>query len=150
MPKFKIGDRVYVDGYSPSNSRNKRVHVKGVGTISGTASAPIVYSVTMDKPFVDEFGDTCTYFAAFEREISPLKATNPKDTKLVFYTKDNTVHCKLFSVKDLMSHTQATCSPDDTFDFLTGVQIALQRMLKAHNKELVLPTLKNIKFIDFN
>ena len=44
----------------------------------------------------------------------------------------------------------ATCSPDDTFDFLTGAQIALQRMLKAHNKELVLPTLKNIKFIDFN
>lgn len=145
MPKFKIGDRVYVDGYSTVNSRNKRVHVKGVGTISGTASAPIVYSVTMDKSFVDKFGNTCTCFAAFERELSPLKAT-----KLVFYTKDNTVHCKLFSVKDLMSHTQATCSPDDTFDFLTGVQIALQRMLKEQNKELVLPALKNIKFIDFN
>lgn len=150
MPKFKIGDRVYVDGYSTVNSRNKRVHVKGVGTISGAAFAPIVYSVTMDKPFVDAFGDTYTGFAAFERELSPLKATNPKDTKLVFYTKDNTVHCKLFSAEGLVSHTQATCSPDDSFDFLTGVQIALQRLLKAQNKELVLPALKNIKFIDFN
>lgn len=150
MPNFKVGDRVYVDGYTPSNARNKRVHVKGVGTISRTASAPSVYSVTMDKPFVDEYGDACTYFAAFERELSPLKATNDKDIKLVFYIKDYTVHCKLFSTEGLMSHTQAECSPDDTFDFLTGVQIALQRMLKEQNKELVLPALKNIKFIDFN
>lgn len=143
MLKFKVGDRVYVDGYSTMNSRKQRVHVKGVGTISDTAAAPTIYFVTMDKPF----GDTGTYFAAFERELSPLKATNPKDTKLVFYTKDNTVHCKLFSVKDLMSHTQATCSPDDTFDFLTGVQIALQRMLKEQNKELVLPALKTLNLL---
>lgn len=150
MLKFKSGDRVYVDGYSAMNSRKQRVHVKGVGTISGTAAAPTIYSVTMDKPFVDAFGDTGTYFAAFEQELSPLKATNPKDTKLVFYTKNRTVHCKLFSAESLVSHAQATCSPDDTFDFLTGVQIALQRMLKAQRKELVLPALKNIKFIDFN
>lgn len=147
MPKFKVGDRVYVDGYTTPNARNKRVHVKGSGTVK---DVDFVYAIVMDKPFVDEFGFTRTFFAAAERELSPLKATNPKDTKLVFYTKDNTVHCKLFSVKDLMSHTQATCSPDDTFDFLTGVKIALQRMLKEQNKELVLSALKNIKFIDFN
>lgn len=147
MPKFKVGDRVYVDGYTTPNARNKRVHVKGSGTVK---AVDFIYAIVMDKPFVDEFGFTHTVFAAAERELSPLKAPNPKGTKLVFYTKDNTVHCKLFSVKDLMSHTQATCSPDDTFDFLTGVQIALQRMLKEQNKELVLPALKNIKFIDFN
>lgn len=150
MPKFKDGDRVYVDGYSPSNTRNERVHVKGAGTISGTPFAPGVYTVDMDKPFVDADGVTRSYFIALGRELSFIEVENTKDTKLVFYIKDRTVHCKLFSPKGLMSHTQATCSPDDTFDFLTGVQIALQRMLKEQNKELVLPALKNIKFIDFN
>lgn len=147
MPKFKVGDRVYVDGYTTPNSRNKRVHVKGNGTVK---DVDFVYAIVMDKPFVDEFGFTRTLFAAAEREVSPLTATVQKETKLVFYIKDRTVHCKLFSAEGLMSHTQATCSPDDTFDFLTGVQIALQRMLKEQNKELVLPALKNIKFIDFN
>lgn len=49
----------------------------------------------------------------------------------------------------MVAHTKAVCSPDDDFDFLTGVQIALQRMLKAQHKELVLPALGNVKFIDF-
>lgn len=146
MLKFKVGDRVYVDGYTTSNARNKRVHVKGNGTVDEVG---FIYAVVMDKPFVDEGGFTRSLFAAAERELSPLTATNQKETKLVFYIKDHTVRCKLFSAEGLMSHTQAECSPDDTFDFLTGVQIALQRMLKEQDKELVLPALKNIKFIDF-
>lgn len=149
MPKFKVGDRVHVDGYTTPNNRGERVHVKGTGTIRDTAFAPLVYSVKMDKPYIDNYSCTTPFFAAHGRELTPLMPINEK-TKLVFYIKDRTVHCKLFSIKGLMSHTQAKCSPDDTFAFLTGVQIALQRMLKAHNKELVLPTLKNIKFIDFN
>lgn len=146
MPKFKVGDRVYVDGYTTPNARNKRVHVKGNGTVK---EVDCIYAIVMDKPFVDEFGLTRTFFAAAERELSPLKVTNQKDNKLVFYIKDRTVHCKLFSAEGLVSHTKAVCSPDDDFDFLTGVQIALQRMLKAQRKELVLPALDNIKFIDF-
>ena len=144
MPKFKIGDRVYVDGYTTPNAKNERGHVKGSGTVH---RVDYCYTVTMDKPFVDEFGRTRSYFVASPYEVRPL--TN-QDSKLVFYTKNLTVHCKLFSAEGLVSHAQATCSPDDTFDFLTGVQIALQRMLKEQNKELVLPALKNIKFIDFN
>lgn len=147
MPKFKVGDRVYVDGYTTPNARNKRVHVKGNGTVK---EVDFIYAIIMDKPFVDEFGITRALFAAAERELRSLKVTNQKDNKLVFYIKDHTVHCKLFSAEGLVSHTQATCSPDDTFSFLTGVQIALHRMLKEQNKELVLPPLKNIKFIDFN
>lgn len=144
MPNFKVGDRIYVDGYTTPNAKNERVHVNGSGTVQ---RVDYCCTVTMDKPFVDEFGRTRSYFVAAPHEVRPL--TN-QDSKLVFYTKNLTVHCKLFSAEGLVSHTQATCSPDDTFDFLTGVQIALQRMLKMQNKELVLPALKNIKFIDFN
>lgn len=141
---FKVGMRVYVDGYTTPNGKNERVHVEGSGTVNRVGYG---CAVTMDKPFVDEVGRTRSFFVASPHEVCLLKN---QDSKLVFYTKDNTVHCKLFSAKGLVSHAQATCSPDDTFDFLTGVQIALQRMLKTQNKELVLPTLKNIKFIDFN
>ena len=141
---FKVGTRVYVDGYTTPNGKNERVHVEGSGTVNHVGYG---CTVTMDKPFVDEVGRTRSYFVAFPHEVRPLKN---QDSKLVFYTKNRTVHCKLFSAESLVSHAQATCSPDDTFDFLTGVQIALQRMLKAQRKELVLPALKNIKFIDFN
>ena len=144
MPKFKVGDRVYVDGYTTPNDKKERVHVEGSGTVHRVGYG---CTVTMDKPFVDEFGYTRSFFVAFPHEVHPLK---PKDIKMVFYLKGNTVHCKLFNAEGLVSHAQATCSPDDTFDFFTGVQIALQRMLKEQNKELVLPALKNIKFIDFN
>lgn len=143
MPKFKVGDRVYVDGYTIRNTKGARVHVVGGGIIKEIDGC---YIITMDKPFVDENGCTRSSFIALEHEVSPIKS---KDIKLVFYTKDHIVHCKLFSAEGLVSHTQATCSPDDSFDFLTGVQIALHRMLKTQNKELVLPALKNIKFIDF-
>lgn len=149
MPKFKVGDRVHVDGYTTPNNRGERVHVKGTGTIRATTFAPSVYSVKMDKPYIDNYSCITPFFASYERELTPLMPINEK-TKLVFYIKERTVHCKLFSIKGLVSHTQAKCSPDDTFSFLTGVQIALQRMLKEQNKELVLPALKNIKFIDFN
>ena len=141
---FKVGMRVYVDGYTTPNGKNERVHVEGSGTVNRVGYG---CTVTMDKPFVDEVGRTRSFFVASPHEVRLLKN---QDSKLVFYTKDNTVHCELFSAKGLVSHAQATCSPDDTFDFLTGVQIALQRMLKTQNKEVVLPPLKNIKFIDFN
>ena len=149
MSNFKVGDRVYVDGYTIPNNRGERVHVKGTDTIRDTAFAPLVYSVKMDKPYIDNYSCTTPFFAAHGRELTPLMPINEK-TKLVFYIKDRTVHCKLFSIKGLVSQTQARCSPDDTFDLLTGVQIVLQRMLKEQNTELVLPALKNIKFIDFN
>jgi hypothetical protein len=145
MPKFKVGDRVYVDGSTTSG-----VRVKGTGVIVKVVNDSCICTVLMAKPYIDRNGTPIKYFAAFSYELHLLKATNDKDIKIVFYIKDYTVHCKLFSAEGLVSHTQATCSPDDTFDFLTGVQIALQRMLKEQNKELVLPALKNIKFIDFN
>lgn len=145
MPNlFKVGDRVYVDGYTVPNAKDEKVHVKGRGTVT---IIDICYNVTMDKPFVDELGRKRYTFTATAEELSPLKN---KENKIVCYVKDRTVHCKLFSAEGLIAHTQATCNTDDAFDFLTGVQIALQRMLKTQNKELVLPAPKTIKFIDFN
>ena len=145
MPNtFKVGDRVYVDGYTARGAKKENVHVKGSGTVKEVA---FVYLIIMDKPFVDEFGRKRSFFIATTNELSYLK---DKEAKIVFYGKGRTVHCKLFSAEGLTAHTQATCNSDDTFDFLTGVQIALQRMLKTQNKELVLPALKTIKFIDFN
>lgn len=96
MPKFKTGDRVYVDGYTTPNDKKERVHVEGSGTVHRVGYG---CTVTMDKPFVDEFGYTRSFFVASPHEVHPLK---PKDIKMVFYLKGNTVHCKLFNAEGLV------------------------------------------------
>ena len=129
MPKFKIGDRVRVQPYS--------YRVEITGTIINVRGQYCLYDVALDKPFLESME---TYLAAKEDKA-----------KIVFYVdpKERAVHCKFFGSMGMVAHTKAVCSPDDDFDFLTGVQIALQRMLKAQHKELVLPALGNVKFIDF-
>lgn len=136
MPKFKVGDRVRVHPYSYS--------WEITGTVIRVLKQYPLYTVALDKPILE---DMKSYLAA-EGEIAPAKEDK---AKIVFYVepKERAVHCKFFGSMGMVSHTKAVCSPDDDFDFLTGVQIALQRMLKAQRKELVLPALDNIKFIDF-
>lgn len=136
MPKFKIGDRVRVQPYSYRGEIT--------GTIINVRGQYCLYNVALDKPFLESME---TYLAA-PGELAPAKEDK---AKIVFYVdpKEHAVHCKFFGSMGMVAHTKAVCSPDDDFDFLTGVQIALQRMLKAQHKELVLPALDNVKFIDF-
>ncbi len=136
MPKFKVGDRVMVQPYSYRGERT--------GTIIRVVEQYPLYDVSLDKPFLD---DMKSYLAA-EGELIPAKEDK---AKIVFYIepKERTVHCKFFGSMGMVAHTKATCSADDDFDFLTGVQIALQRMLKTQHKKMVLPSFNDIEFIDF-
>ena len=73
MPNFKVGDRVYVDGYTTHNDRGEKVHVKGTGVISSTKFAPDVYSVKMDKPYINQHYCTTTFFSALPHELLTIK-----------------------------------------------------------------------------
>lgn len=73
MPEFKVGDRVYVDGYTTHNTRGENVHVKGTGVISGTTCAPAVYSVKMDEPYINQHYCSTPFFSALPTSYSPLK-----------------------------------------------------------------------------
>nr|DAI69046.1 MAG TPA: Nitrile hydratase beta subunit [Bacteriophage sp.] len=136
MPKFKVGDRVMVHPYSYRGEIT--------GTIIRAVGRYPLYDVTLDKPFLEGMKN---YLAA-EGEITPVK---DEKAKIVFYAepKERTVHCKFFGSMGMVAHTKSVCSPDDDFDFLTGVQIALQRMLKLQHKKMVLPSFNDIEFIDF-
>lgn len=136
MPKFKVGDRVMVHPYSYRGEIT--------GTIIRAVERYPLYEVALDKPFL---ADMKSYLAS-ESEIAPVKEDK---AKVVFYVepKECAVHCKFFGSMGMVAHTKAVCSPDDDFDFLTGVQIALQRMLKLQHKKMVLPSFNDIEFIDF-
>lgn len=136
MPKFKVGDRVMVHPYSYDDEIT--------GTIIEVLKNYPLYQVALDKPFLDSM----KFYLAGERELTPAKEDK---AKIVFYVepKERTVHCKFFGSMGMVAHTKATCSADDDFDFLTGVQIALQRMLKTQHKKMVLPSFNDIEFIDF-
>ncbi len=131
MPKFKVGDRVMVHPYSYD------------GEITGT-----IIEVLKKYPLYNIALDNMKSYLAGESEITPAKEDK---AKIVFYIepKERTVHCKFFGSMGMVAHTKATCSADDDFDFLTGVQIALQRMLKTQHKKMVLPSFNDIEFIDF-
>lgn len=73
MSNFKVGDRVYVDGYTIHNDRGEKVHVKGTGVISSTTFAPDVYSVKMDKPYINQHYCTTTFFSALPHELFTIK-----------------------------------------------------------------------------
>lgn len=58
--------------------------------------------------------------------------------KLVIYVEDKKVKCKYINAGKTVDETIATCAPDDTFDFLTGAQIALQRLLKSKDAPVII------------
>lgn len=100
---FKVGTRVYVDGYTTPNGKNERVHVEGSGTVNRVGYG---CTVTMDKPFVDEVGRTRSFFVASPHEVRPLKN---QDSKLVFYTKtaQSTASCSVLKVWCLIHRQSA-------------------------------------------
>lgn len=70
------------------------------------------------------------------RLIEPYKKER---SKLIVYAEHNKVIAKLLNGKRTAATGVAKCSPSDTFDFLKGAQIAVQRcMVKASNTPIVL------------
>lgn len=163
MSNFKVGDRVYVDGYTTHNDRGEKVHVKGTGVISSTQFAPDVYSVKMDKPYINQHYCTTTFFSALPHELftikkeEELRMTNlapRKDTKIIIYTKGNRTFAKVIVGKRTVETECAVCSHDDVFSIFTGAQIALARLAYKNNAKPALSkaaldkALKNFEIIE--
>lgn len=66
-----------------------------------------------------------------------LKAVK-KEEKLVIVAHGNKVTAKLIQNKRTIAQGMAACSPDDTFNFLTGAQIALARLAKSRGVKPIL------------
>ena len=144
--KFKIGDRVrlrvgcYAEGW----------HLKEgtTGAIVGIRHGGNSYTVRFDNWHNGHDGDvgirdhSCLFVS--NTDLEPVK--EPFKFNIVIYRKDNKVIAQLHRGKNVYASAEAKCSPEDTFDFFIGSQIALQRLMAVCKDEmlshvnLVMPT----------
>lgn len=112
--KFKIGDRVE----TPSSGSGTVVHIREddfVG-VEYDAKTPVGHSCNGHCKFNHGW-----YY--FPKELKPL----PVKQELHFVRKGNVVHA-ILKDGDKTTRTKATCSPEDEFDFVKGVEIASSRL----------------------
>jgi hypothetical protein len=66
------------------------------------------------------------------------------DRKIVITTDGKITLARLYDGKNVVKSAEAKCSPEDIFDFMTGAQIALERLNTPEEKE---PELKVGMFV---
>lgn len=76
-----------------------------------------------------ETGDPFVYSHLYVRP-EELEKTEKQKGNIVLFRQGNKVIAKLTYGKSIIHQAEATCNPEDTFDFLLGSQIALQRLIK--------------------
>lgn len=65
--------------------------------------------------------------------------------KLIIYKEDNKVIAKLLDGKRTVATGIAKCSPSDTFNFLIGAQLAMQRCIAKQNTEPLVIDIEAVK-----
>ena len=76
-----------------------------------------------------ETGDPFIFSHLYVRP-EDLEKTEKQKGNIVLFRQGNKVIAKLTYGKNIIHTAEATCNPEDTFDFLLGSQIALQRLIK--------------------
>lgn len=109
-----------------------------------------VYNLSLGEILTlkEDDGSYCPYFykedgfsayASLDRLI-PFADFGETKFKVVVYPSHNKVIAKLIYNKSVVSVAEAKCSPEDEFNFLTGLQIAIARLVQQHPcPKLVLP-----------
>lgn len=109
-----------------------------------------VYSLSLGEILTlrEDDGSDCPYFYkedGFRTDVSlerliPFADFGETKFKVVAYPSHNKVIAKLIYNKSVVSVAEAKCSPEDEFNFLTGLQIAIARLVQQHPcPKLVLP-----------
>lgn len=133
--KFKIGDTVKCTCAYQGNERVK----DQIGTVCHIFRNG-EYGVDFGKDVCGHScNDTCITRQGWAVSPQYLKKVDPKNAKVIIYIKGNTVVAKLFEGKSVLAHSEAKCSPDDTFNLLTGAQIALLRLARAQHVKPIIP-----------
>lgn len=156
MAKVKIGDRVRMvvthdnarkgeEGIVIATLKHHRTHDLlimfddlDLDKHSGWSSGDPDFEDTL-KPFptLEERKDRCQFVNYAHVKLA--KQNFDEFSKLVVYAEHNKVIAKLLNGKRTVATGVAKCSPSDTFDFLKGAQIAVQRcMVEVNNTPIVL------------
>lgn len=133
---FEVGQKVRLTNPLYAHLRGK------VGTIIYKSECPISAEALyrIDCGAADGYvGYSCELTAMPELEQKP---------KLIVYL-DNTakVHAKYIQNGKTVAETTARCHPDDNFNFLTGAQVAMQRLVADRGNDFVLPLLSGSRIM---
>ena len=135
MAKFKVGDTVKCTCAYNGNEWIK----DQIGTVCHIYSES-EYGIDFGK---DVEGHTCVGKCidghGWAIPARYLEGVVTKNTKVIIYAMKNTVVAKLIVGKTVLAQSEAKCSPDDNFNFLTGAQIALLRLARAQHVKHIIP-----------
>ena len=93
-----------------------------------------------------ETGDPQIYSHLYVRP-DELEKTEKQKGNIVLFRQGNKVIAKLTYGKIIIHQAEATCNPEDTFDFLLGSQIALQRLIEMiRGKDTVITVPGDLSF----
>jgi hypothetical protein len=152
MPKFKVGDRVKCIAAHDGNKAivGQKGTVRWVGATLGIVSVEFdndVHGHALQSPYRCECGHGWNINAS---KLELIPKPDPKHAlKIIIYRQGNKVFVKYVVDKRVAAETCATCSPEDTFSFITGAQLAFARFVQQYDAKPVLlkETLKNIEII---
>lgn len=123
--KFKVGDRVRA--VKRCDGRNLIGYEGTVKIVDGDICARLPIGVEFDKCFDSGHDLDGSARNRHGRWCEPESLELIKDETIVIYRKDNEV---IALDKRTGKKAVAKCSPDDTFNFDTGVKLAFERLTK--------------------
>lgn len=153
MPEFKIGDRVKCIAAHDGNS-----YIVGQeGTVRSVATTLNTVAVEFDNYVhghaLRSSSSRCEpghgwHITADKLELIS-KPKSKHDPKIIIYRQGDKTFAKYVVDKSVVVETCATCSPEDTFSFITGAQLAFARFIQHYDAKPILlkETLKNIEII---
>ena len=127
--KFKVGDKVRV---IKTEAGATNAQIGDVGTITYITMGAMPYAVEFDNSRSDYHScyGKCKSDHGYWCTETMLELVENKNETIVIYRKDNTV---IALDKSTGKKGIAKCDPRDTFNFMTGAELAFSR-LKVNNK----------------
>ena len=128
-PAIKKGDRIRLttDKYEeewelPKGTEGTVFAIRETGSVD----------VDFDNWNSGHDGETGDHHVSSHLYVRPdeLEKTEKQKGNIVLFRQGNKVIAKLTYGKSIIHTAEATCNPEDTFDFLLGSQIALQRLIE--------------------
>jgi hypothetical protein len=126
MAKFKVGDKVLVKNIK-ADARyymedGKAHDAVTFGMLNHSGKVVTIAEITpIGKYRIKEDRGTWNWVDGMFEGL----AENPK---IVITTDGKTTTARLFNGKELIRKAEAKCSPDDTFDFMVGAKLAMERL----------------------
>ncbi len=126
MSTFEIGQKVRIIRPLNANYKGK------VGTITYTIKSKLgdedLYFVTLPQD---------DNYIAFSWEVKPIPEAD-QTPKLIVYLDDSCNVCAKYLLNGkTAAQAAAKCHPDDKFNFLTGAQVAIQRLVAKYGSDFV-------------